>query len=830
MRDGDSMELFYRRPAAGWEEALPLGNGRLGAMLSSDPYLETIWLNEDSFWSGRPAQDRDDRAYKNSHSRQAMARRQKLWARLKQDRQRADRKIENDLARDFLGDYSEACLPLGKLLIRQDAAAGSSVALYERRLDLEKAVLETSFTMTGGQGMTAARQPLREFRREAFVSHPDQALIMRWQARDAAPLSLHVAFDTPFGGQIFEQHFSENGATLLFGGQAPDHLPPTILEQLSERTIAQLPHKGGMRFAAGLEIRLQGEHARIAGGRSGVRLEGAEEVIFMLTILTSWRYPELEPVLRNRMGRLRGKTYSQLKARHEEDYTSLSGTFSFKLNRSNEADRSRLREHVRSDSAEQLKRFQSTPTNKDAALYETLLQYARYLSLAASREDSLPMHRRGLWNPDIQAPEHCNFDLELGTALNYASLGQLGLWQLTDPLLNLLEEFASVSRETAEDFFGTGGLVCHSNSDLWGFSEPEGRNQSDQVQLGLWPLGAVNLCQSYARQLLYVPEAARSERTLRLLGILQDSVRFCLNLLAKSKAGSYVFGPLSSPNRRFLDEEGNERFLTAWTAQGQLLVAEHFETFLAIAEGLMKRAEFPEILDADLYEEVKQVLPLLQPPLLITEAKGARRGSLAEWDEAWKAATDRKSPAPLLQGLFPGNSLQASPAMAEAARRTVLAGAEKGTGPALAWSACLWAVLKDGDRALRLLQSAMRPLSGAKGSGLLPNYLAAGPGLGIEGNMTIASALMLLFLQEDKTSIYILPALPLDFTDGEIRGLRTQKGLLVDICFAERALTEVVLVNPGTTSVRTELLYRKKSCLVELEPGGERTLRRGDFR
>lgn len=363
------MRLWYDRPAEEWVEALPLGNGRIGAMLFSNPDKDIIMLNEDTLWSGYP---RDTNV---ADAARYFPRALKLIEENKY--KEAEEFIEDHM----LGQYTQAYMPLGDLEFDFPAINREGVTEYYRELNLDTAIVTTSFLHKGVR-----------YKREAFISHPDQCMVIRFSADKAQSISFSASFDSQL-----KFNTSTEGNTIFLDGICPSHAEPNYRGSDNPIVYEEEDQKKGIRFRAAAIIENDG--GKVFARDHSIQVDGAHSVIIKLCIRTSFNGYDKQPYLEgkdyirdchNDYKRIQGQLFDNLKACHIEDYQELYNRVVLDLDADNQDD-------IPTD--RRLELFQENQNDK--GLYELIFQYGRYLLIASSREGTQPANLQGIWNKEL---------------------------------------------------------------------------------------------------------------------------------------------------------------------------------------------------------------------------------------------------------------------------------------------------------------------------------------------------------------------------------------------------------------------------------------------
>ncbi len=482
--------LWYRAPANYWNEALPVGNGRLGAMVFGGIEEERLQLNDDTLWTGVPR----DYTHPGAAAILPELRRLLFAGKQKEAEKLAMEKFMSVPLRQ--SEYQ----PLADLVIRQPALKNEPIRGYIRDLDLDTATAGVRYGAPGGVAHA----------RTAFASHPDKAIVQR------------LAADRP-GGVTFTAHLAAPRAA----SNAAVIDPATI--RLTGRV-----GDDGTRFA--VQLRVVAKNGRVTATPAGLAVENADEAMLIVTAGTGFKHyndvsgdPEAEAARNS--DALAGKTFDALLARHVADHQALFRRVAIDLGQTPDA-------AAALPTDERLARIQTAP---DPALIALVYQYGRYLLIASSRPGDQPANLQGIWNDRIHPPWGSKYTVNINTQMNYWPAGPANLAECAGPLFAMLDDLAVTGARTAEVHYGSPGWVLHHNTDLWRGAAPI--NNSNH---GIWPVGGAWLARHLWEHYLYTGDTAFLR--VRAWPLMKGACEFFLqNLTPDPETGALVSGPSNSP-------------------------------------------------------------------------------------------------------------------------------------------------------------------------------------------------------------------------------------------------------------------------------------------
>lgn len=736
------LELWYRTPAKIWEESLPLGNGRLGAMPTGGVYSENIVLNDITMWSGS-----FDSLQQNPNAQKYLPKIRSLLLDGK------NKQAQDLVYKHFLcggkgsGAGSGANVPYGSYQILGNLRLtyhfeDDLLTDYRRGLVLDDATAYTSFMM----GKT-------HFFREYFVSQSEDVVVIKLSASKKGKIAFEATLNRPRQGKTFV-----DGDAICMEG---------TLSSGKENV-------DGVRYRTKLKVVQYGGKQEI--DNNNFIVEGADEAYLFVSSSTDMLDKEFELTVENLLQEASALPYDELKKRHSSIYKEKFNRVYFSLgdNSNNEL-----------PTDERLNNFQ---TDNDPSFVALYFQYGRYLMISGTRENTLPLNLQGLWANTINTPWNGDYHLNINVQMNYWPVEIANLSELHNPLIAYIKRLAVAGAETAKTFYGADGWVAHVISNPWLFTAP-----GEDARWGSTNTGGAWLCEHLWEHYAFTLDKSYLQS---VYPVMKGASEFYLSSMIQERdSGWLVTAPSSSPENSFYMPRIKEPIQICMGPTMDIqIVSELFNNTKMAAQILNVDTCFVNVLDSALR---------LMPPMQISES-GYLQEWLQDYKEV--EVTHRHISHLYGLYPSNQISVTKTPELAEAAKVTLNRRGDAGTGWSRAWKINFWARLHDGDRSYSLLKSLLTPaVSNEKkyhDGGTYPNLFCSHPPFQIDGNFGGIAGIAEMLLQSQEGFIEILPALPSVWKTGKYGGFCARGAAVVDVEWNDSSLAVSIVSNARNNSLK----------------------------
>lgn len=719
----DKLRLWYVKPAEKWVEALPLGNGRIGAMVFGGVYKERIQLNEDTLWSGIPLKKEENEDFiKDLEEARNLI--------FKGDYTKGEKIVNNKL----LGPWNESYMPLGNLYL--DFNNEGDYTDYERELNIENALSLVKYSMNNVK-----------YKRITFISKVDDAIVMKFESSKKGKISFKASFDS----LLMYKVVTENKNSISLIGKAPVHVLPSY--ENGEKPVIYDDEKG-MKFKAVLKI--ESINGNVTSENGILNVECADEVLLKIVIHTSFNGYKKEAgtegrdinyLCENTIKKIENKTYEELYELHKLEYKSLFNRLQFEL------DSNILYDHISTD-----KRIEKFKENKeDLGLISLYFQYGRYLLISSSRKGTQPANLQGIWNEDLRPAWSSNYTTNINLEMNYWPAEVSNLSECHEPLFDFIKDISEMGKETAKTRYNCRGWTANHNIDLWRQTLPAGGSS----EWAYWPMAGAWLCSHIWEHYEFTNDVNFLNE---MYPIMKGAAEFLIDWLIEDKNGYLVTCPSISPENNFITEEGEKCCISIASTMDMAIIKNLFINCIKAANILGRDEKFKIIL--------KNSYDKLYP------YKVGKFGQLQEWFKDFNEFEKGHRHLSHLFGLYPGNEINEdnNKEIFEACRKSLERRLSYGgghTGWSCSWVVCLFARLKDSESAYKYLKMLLKDLT-------FSNLLNVCPPFQIDGNFGGVAAISEMLIQSNKGYIEILPSIPKDWRKGSIKGIKARGGFELD--------------------------------------------------
>ena len=779
-----AQELHYNQPAQFFEEALVIGNGMTGATVYGGTDTDRLSLNDITLWTGEPCN-------MNIYSPDAH---QSIPA-IREALRKGDYKKADQLQKNVQGHFSQNYQPLGELQITY--ADSGKVSNYRRSLDIGEAVAHTSYERNGYHYTT-----------EYFATNPDSGIVVR--ITTDSPSGIHATLS--LGCQL-RNEISASGNTIVNDGYAGYASLPSYYQ--SDEKFAYDPSRG-IHFRT--KVMAKGDHVRSEDNK--LVIDGSKVLTIYIVNATSFNGFDKDPAKEGkdyksiadyRLNQLKDLSYEDLRARHVRDYKAIYDRVSLRLTADERTDDRPTDEVLREYVDEKL---------FNPALEALYFQYGRYLLISCSRTPQVPANLQGLWNEHLLPPWSCNYTSNINVEENYWAAETGAMPEMHASLLTFIKSLQKSGEQTAKAYYGVdkGWCLAH-NTDIWAMTCPVGLKSGDPNWAN-WNMGGAWVSTHIWEHYLF---SLDKDFLSEYYPVLKGAAEFCMNwLIGTDEMGvegkrHLITAPSTSPENIYISPEGYH----GRTCFGG------FADIAMIRECLSdaRDAALELGIDKEFAKEADKVLSQLQP------YKIGQKGNLQEWFYDWEDEDPHHRHQSHLFGLYPGHHLgdgvHSTEKLQKAAARTLELKGDRTTGWSSGWRVNLYARLHDSKNAYHIYRKLLNYVSpdgykgkdARRGGGTYPNLLDAHSPFQIDGNFGGCAGVIEMLMQSEyqpgkgknRIKLELLPALPSNWKDGEVKGIRARGGLTVGMSWANSQVSslEINALRPCTVMLKVNGAERK---------------------
>ncbi|ACT92681.1 glycoside hydrolase family 95 protein [Dyadobacter fermentans] len=758
------LSLWYDQPAKEWmTQALPIGNGHVGAMFFGGTDEERIQFSEGSLWAGGKGANADYNfgIKKEAHKHLPEVRELLAAGKLKEAHALANKELtgaihekkENTPSSDFGAQQT-----VGDLFIKMPSKGAAQN--YRRELNISDALGKVQYEAGGTR-----------FERSYFGNYPAKVMVYRFTS--STPETYSIRFETPHA-KDYERF---EGKQYTFGGHLKDN-------HQEFETVYRIDTDGKTAFSDGV-----------------LTVTGARSIVLIHTVATDYvmKFPDYKgndykKANAATMAGVAGKNYASLVAAQQKDYHSLFDRVALTLGNA-DAPAIPTDQRQKAYSAGQA----------DGRLEELYFQYGRYLMISSTRPGTMPMSLQGKWNDSTNPPWANDYHTNINIQMLYWPAEVTNLSECHVPLMDFTQSIVAPGRLAAKEFFNAKGWIVNTMLNAYGYTSP-----GWDFPWGFFPGGAAWLSQHLWEHYAFTNDKAFLKNTA--YPIMKEASEFWMDYLTDDGRGRLVSSPSYSPEHGGISTGATMDHEMAWDV-------------------LNNTAEAAAILgvDQDFAQKARSTRDKILPLQI------GRWKQLQEWREDVDDSTNHHRHVSHLFALHPGKQISnaQTPAEAEAARVSLNARGDDGTGWSLAWKVNFWARLQDGNRAHKLFKSVLRPVASqgtnmADGGGSYANLLCAHPPFQLDGNMGSTAGVAEMLLQSQTGVIELLPALPDAWPTGSVKGLKARGNVTVDEVWENGKLKTVTLTS--ATAQKRVLKYGSKTIDAALAAGKAKTWTANDFR
>ena len=753
--------LWYTNPASKWEEALPVGNGRLGAMVFGKTGEERIQLNEDTYWSGGPYSTVVAGGNKALPEIQELIFRNEIV------------KAHKLFGRTMMGYPVEQQKYQALANLHLFFPEGEDILNYKRWLDLETGIAGVEYT-TGGI----------TYHREVYSSGPDQVIVIRLTADKPGSVTCTASLRGVRNSQM------SNYATDYFrmDGYGPDGLV------LTGKSADYLGVEGKIRYEARLKALPEGGKMKLSD--TDLIIENADAITFYFAAATNFvSYSDLSADQHERVeAYLKGiasKSYDEILKSSMRDYKQLFNRVTLNLIKT---ENSFLPTDIRMKKIEE---------SSDPALAGLCYQFGRYLMISSSRPGTQPANLQGIWNQEMNPSWDSKYTTNINTEMNYWPVETGNLSECAEPLISMVKELTDQGSQVAREHYGCGGWVFHQNTDIWRVAAP-----MDGPAWGAFTVGGAWLTTHLWEHYLFTMD---KNYLKEIYPVLKGSVEFFMDFLIPDPTGKWlVTNPSTSPEnpprgdgyRYFFDEVTGMYYFTTLCYGSSIDMQILKDLF-----GYYRKAASILGMDREFSGRVEAAANRLVPPRI------GKEGTLQEWTEDLEQLEKEHRHFSHMYGLYPGNVLSArrTPELIDGCKAVLEQRGDGGTGFSRAWKMALWARLYDGNRANKIFKGYIKEQ-------VYPQLFAkCYTPLQVDGSFGVTAGITEMLIQSHEGGIDLLPALPDEWSEGSFKGVCARGAFEVSMTWKDRRIQKVLIVSKAGSLCT---VYSKEPLIVT--SGGKR--------
>ncbi|SCW40158.1 glycoside hydrolase N-terminal domain-containing protein [Mucilaginibacter sp. NFR10] len=750
------LKLWYKQPAQRWEETVALGNGRLGMMPDGGVTAEKVVLNDITMWSGSSQDANNYEAYKKLPEIRSLL--------------AAGKNVEAQaiIDKSFVctgkgsGGVPFGCFQmLGDLNLNYQykGIEGKDIKYdnYERELSLNNALAKTTYQVNGVT-----------YKREYFTSFGNDVDVIKLSADKPGMLNLSINISRP-----------ERGATSTAGNELD------LIGQLDNGTDGK-----GVAYKARVKAQLTG--GSLSSTPTSLVIKDATEVIIYVSAGTDFKNPKYLSKIDGALKSAMKSPYASEKQQHIANFQNLFNRVNVDLGTS---------EAEKLTTDQRLIAFRNNP-DADKSLPVLFYQFGRYLSICSTRVGLLPPNLQGLWANEVHTPWNGDYHLDINIEMNQWPVEVSNLSELNLPLADLVKGMVPHGEKTAKAYYNADGWVAHVITNPWGFTEP-----GESASWGVCKVGSGWLCDNLWQHYDFTGD---KNYLKQIYPILKGAAQFYNSMLiSDAKTGWLVTSPSSSPENSFYLPDGTHASICVGPTIDNQIIRQLFNNVITASKVLGKDEAFSKTLAA----KVKK----LPPPGVIS-----KDGRIQEWLEDYKETEPQHRHVSHLYGLFPASQItpEATPALAEAAKKTLEVRGDDGPSWSIAYKILWWARLHDGNRTYKLFKELMKPtiktdINYGAGGGVYPNLLSAGPPFQIDGNFGATAGIAEMLIQSHAGFIDFIPSIPDAWkAQGEVKGLKARGNFTVDMKWKDGKVTSYKVTSPTPRTVKIKVNGQIKSIMA----------------